>query len=108
MGSTNSFELSFLENAQQLCLRFKGKFTHFVEEDGAAVCYFKSAELASKSSGKRPFFVAAAWSLMRTSPRPRSDSSKLRSRKVSGPPHSSMRIAFIAFFHARRMSSFIG
>src|SRR5215470_13935065 len=56
--STKSFELSFLQNAQQLCLRFKGKFTHFVEEDGAAVCYFKSAELASKSSGKRPFFVA--------------------------------------------------
>src|SRR5262245_60318085 len=58
MGSTNSFEFFFLQNAQQLCLRFKGKFTHFVEEDGATVCYFKSAEPASKSSGKGPFFVA--------------------------------------------------
>jgi hypothetical protein len=58
VGSTKSLELSFLQNAQQLCLRIEREFTYFVEEDGAAVCYFESPWLASQSSGKRSFFVA--------------------------------------------------
>src|SRR5260370_36515922 len=58
LGSTKSLELAFLQNAQQLCLRIKWEFTHFVKEDGTAVCYFKSPWFASESSGKRPFFMA--------------------------------------------------
>src|SRR6266571_3381821 len=50
-------EGTFLQNAQELRLKGRGKITDFVEENSAAVCNLELARLTRHCSGKGPAFM---------------------------------------------------
>ncbi len=56
--AAHAFELSFLQQPQQLRLRGGGHVADFVHEDGAAVGLLELADAAAVGAGERPALVA--------------------------------------------------
>src|SRR5262249_2830009 len=57
LRAAQPFELSLLQDPQQLGLQLQRYIANFVEKQRAAVCGFETANLASHSSGKGALFV---------------------------------------------------
>ena len=53
--ASHRFKLAFLQDPQQLHLRFEGQLADFIQKDRAAVSEFKPAHVTFKSAGKGSF-----------------------------------------------------
>src|SRR5260370_9323531 len=58
MTTADPFDLALLQHAQQRDLRFGWQVTDFVEQDGATVRRFESAETSLQRAGKGALLVA--------------------------------------------------